>query len=63
MKSIALVSGGLDSLVSLAMARKDSDVILALNFDYGQKAAAREAKASEEIAKYYNIIQWSEHAV
>ncbi len=55
MKSIALVSGGLDSLVSLAMARKDSDVVLALNFDYGQKAAARESKASEEIAKYYNI--------
>ncbi len=55
MKSIALLSGGLDSLVSMAMAQKDTEVVLALNFDYGQKAAAKEKQAAEAIAKHYGI--------
>ena len=55
MKSVAILSGGLDSLVSLALAKKETDVIVALTFDYGQKAAAEEIKAASKIAKHYGI--------
>lgn len=52
-KSIILLSGGLDSIVSLAIHKED--VKLAILFDYGQKALNEEIKASKEIAKFYNI--------
>ena len=55
MKSVAILSGGLDSLVSLAIAKKETDVILALTFDYGQKAAAEEIKAAAKISKHYGV--------
>ena len=35
-KGIILLSGGLDSLVSLDIARKTTDIKLALTFNYGQ---------------------------
>lgn len=38
-KSVILLSGGLDSLVSLGLAQKEYNVKLALTFDYGQKSA------------------------
>lgn len=55
MKSILLLSGGLDSTVSLACAVKEADVEIALSFDYGQRAANREIEASIEICKEYGI--------
>jgi len=55
MKSIILLSGGLDSTVSLHIATEKMDVLRALTFDYGQKAAGREITAAIEIAKYYRI--------
>ena len=36
-KSIILLSGGLDSLVSLGLKKKELNITLALTFDYGQK--------------------------
>lgn len=55
--AIILLSGGLDSLVALYCAQKEKkvNIQLALTFDYGQKAAVNEIKASSEICKYYNI--------
>lgn len=53
--AIILLSGGLDSLVSLAIAKKELDIKLALTFDYGQKAFLEELEASKNIAQYYNI--------
>ena len=53
--AIILLSGGLDSLVSLDIAKKTCDVKLALTFNYGQKAYEEEKEASIEISKYYNI--------
>ncbi len=55
MKSICLLSGGLDSLVSLSFAKKETDVILALTFDYGQKAFKNEKDSAQKIAQHYNI--------
>ena len=54
-KSVILLSGGLDSLVSLGLTFQKYNVKLALTFDYGQKAAATEIKASSKICEYYNI--------
>ena len=55
MKGVAILSGGLDSTVSVAAAARKMDVVLALTFDYGQRAAKRERAASARIAKHYRI--------
>jgi 7-cyano-7-deazaguanine synthase len=55
MKGVAILSGGLDSTVSVAAATRKMDVVLALTFDYGQRAAKRERAASARIAKHYRI--------
>jgi 7-cyano-7-deazaguanine synthase len=54
-KSVVLLSGGLDSTVSLAQALRETEVSLALTFDYGQRSAAREIMAAKKIAGYYGI--------
>ena len=56
-KSIILLSGGLDSLVTLGYAQKHTDynVELALTFDYGQKALRNEIETSAKICEYYRI--------
>lgn len=54
-KSIILLSGGLDSLVSLGLAKEEYNVSLALTFDYGQKSAPLEIAASKKICEHYNI--------
>lgn len=56
-KSIVLLSGGLDSLVTLGYSKKHTDynVELALTFDYGQKSSRAEIEYSKKIAEYYNI--------
>ena len=53
--AVVLLSGGLDSLVSIADVKKKCDNILALTFDYGQKAFEKEYDSSSKIAKFYNI--------
>ncbi len=54
-KSIILMSGGLDSVVSLAIAREKYNIELALTFDYGQKSVKQEILSSDKICKYYNV--------
>lgn len=48
--AIILLSAGLDSTVNLFRARRDHNINLALSFNYGQKAAAREMAHSKKIA-------------
>ena len=56
MKSVALLSGGLDSVVATNVAaRKPGGVALALTFDYGQRSARREAKAARAVASELGI--------
>lgn len=55
MKAIALLSGGLDSTVSMLLARQEAQVVLALTIDYGQRAAAREIEFSRNICRDYEI--------
>lgn len=54
-KALILLSGGLDSVVSLAKAKKEYDIKLALFFNYGQKALNKELKAFSEISEFYEI--------
>ena len=54
-KSIILMSGGLDSLVSLGLKKDELNIQLGLTFDYGQKAASKEIFASKKICEYYAI--------
>jgi len=54
-KSIALVSGGLDSLVSLARAVNERDVRAVMFIDYGQRARESERASSMSAANYYGL--------
>src|SRR5882672_10746119 len=65
-RSIALVSGGLDSVVSLARAVKERRVESVMFFDYGQRARESERVSSISAANYYGLpfedadIRWLE---
>jgi 7-cyano-7-deazaguanine synthase len=52
---VVLVSGGLDSLVTLSIAMKECDDVAALHASYGQRTAARERKAFEDICMHYHV--------
>ena len=49
-KAVVLVSGGMDSAVTLALAREDAFACYALSVDYGQRHAS-ELTAADRIAK------------
>ncbi|PKM76485.1 MAG: 7-cyano-7-deazaguanine synthase QueC [Firmicutes bacterium HGW-Firmicutes-15] len=55
MKAIALLSGGLDSVVSMLLARQEAEIVLALTIDYGQKARINEIKSAESFCSLYGI--------
>jgi 7-cyano-7-deazaguanine synthase len=65
-RSIALVSGGLDSVVSLARAVKERRVESVMFFDYGQRARESERVSSMNAANFYGLpfedvdIRWLE---
>lgn len=54
-RGIVLLSGGLDSVVSLAISKENYDIDLALTFDYSQKSAKKEIEASKKICDYYSV--------
>ena len=54
-KSIILLSGGLDSTVALGICKNNYGIDLALTFDYGQKSFKSEYEASKKLCEYYNI--------
>ena len=54
-KSIVLVSGGMDSCVTSAIAKNENEEIAFLHANYGQRTEKRELQAFHEIAEYYNV--------
>ncbi|MBI2083278.1 MAG: 7-cyano-7-deazaguanine synthase QueC [Deltaproteobacteria bacterium] len=54
-KSILILSGGLDSTVSSFIAKEKTTPILALTFDYGQRAAKREIGAASKVAQKLGV--------
>ncbi len=53
-KAIILLSGGLDSITALALARQQGFSCHALSFDYGQRHNA-ELEAAKKIAAHYQV--------
>ena len=53
--AIVLVSGGMDSCVTAAIARAENDEIAFLHISYGQLTECRERQAFDDIADFYNI--------
>lgn len=52
--SIVLVSGGMDSLVTAAIANLESEMTF-LHLNYGQRTEKRELKAFNDIADFYGV--------
>lgn len=53
--AICLVSGGMDSCVTAAIASRESDEVAFLHISYGQLTEARERQAFNDIADHYGI--------
>ncbi len=53
-KAIVAVSGGMDSCVTAAVAKKDFELAF-LHVNYGQRTEKRELKAFNDIANFYNV--------
>jgi 7-cyano-7-deazaguanine synthase len=53
--AIVLVSGGMDSCVTAAMAARDAAEIAFLHISYGQRTEAREGRAFNDIADHYRV--------
>lgn len=54
-RSICLVSGGMDSCVTAAIAAHECDDLAFLHISYGQRTEARERQAFNDIADHYGI--------
>jgi 7-cyano-7-deazaguanine synthase len=55
LKSVVLLSGGLDSAANLALCREEDEPVLALTADYGQRAAAAELRAAQALCREYDV--------
>lgn len=54
-RAIVLVSGGMDSCVTAAIAAGENDALAFLHISYGQRTEARERKAFNDIADHYEV--------
>ncbi len=53
--AVCLVSGGMDSCVTSAIAKTENDEIAFLHISYGQRTERRERKAFNDIADFYKV--------
>lgn len=53
--AIVLVSGGMDSCVTAAIAKNENDEVAFLHISYGQRTEGRERKAFNDIANFYGV--------
>ena len=56
-KAIIAISGGIDSAVATAIAKKEGYELYFLTVNYGQKNLKKELKNSKKLAKYYNVVE------
>ncbi|MBT6324956.1 MAG: 7-cyano-7-deazaguanine synthase QueC [Bdellovibrionales bacterium] len=54
--AVVLVSGGMDSLVSVAIANNKHKNLAFLHLNYGQKTELKELESFHKIADHYNIL-------
>ena len=55
--AVCLVSGGMDSCVTAAIARQESDELAFLHVTYGQRTASREQRAFEQLADHFQVTK------
>jgi 7-cyano-7-deazaguanine synthase len=55
-KAVVLLSGGMDSCVTAAIARQKYDLAV-LHASYGQRTERRERQAFDEIADFYSVLE------
>jgi 7-cyano-7-deazaguanine synthase len=55
--AVCLVSGGMDSCVTAAVARGENEGLAFLHVSYGQRTQTRERRAFEELADFYEVSQ------
>src|SRR5258705_12583637 len=55
--ALCLVSGGMDSCVTAAIANEEADELAFLHVSYGQRTEQRERQAFEELAEHYKVKQ------
>lgn len=55
--AVCLVSGGMDSCVTAAIALEENEEVAFLHVSYGQRTQARERRAFEEIADHYGVAK------
>ena len=55
--AICLVSGGMDSCVTAAIAKGEADEIAFLHVSYGQRTERRERRAFNDIADFYGVLR------
>lgn len=53
--AVCLVSGGMDSCVTAAIAQTENDHLAFLHISYGQLTEERERRAFEELADHFNV--------
>lgn len=53
-KAIVLLSGGMDSLVTAAIAIRDNEYVCFLHVNYGQRTVAKEKECFDKLCIYYN---------
>ena len=53
--AVCLVSGGMDSCVTAAIARAENDEVAFLHVSYGQRTEARERRAFEQLAERFAV--------
>ena len=53
--AVCLVSGGMDSCVTAAIARTENDELAFLHVSYGQRTAQRERRAFAELADHFEV--------
>lgn len=54
-RAIVLVSGGMDSCVTTAMAQVEGQELCLLHLNYGQRTEQRELKAFQDLADFYAV--------
>lgn len=55
--AVCLVSGGMDSCVTAAIANQENDELAFLHVGYGQRTEAREHRAFEDLADFYKVTK------
>ena len=57
MRSVVLLSGGMDSTLTAAIATRESDAVAAIHFNYRHRTERRELKAFNDVCDFFAITQ------